>query len=212
MTHLRINIWLHNSVTVSESNQYLINHSLKALSTKSAVFYSALTSFGCLVNLGLMCPFRPQRQLCLDQSLSSCYFFDSFAHNFRNHFLTIHPVRSVPICMTAVDVSFSKCFDTEAVLLKGTMVLLLRSWISPSGGWTYDLLLAQISNLFSSTRCEHLVTVSVTITIHLTASHHQSSVTFVNFCSPPQTHTQSFMMLRTMCPVNTANNFQQRLV
>lgn len=56
VTHFRLNIWLHNSVTVSESNQYLINRSLKALSTKSAVFYSAFTSSGCLVNLDLMCP------------------------------------------------------------------------------------------------------------------------------------------------------------
>jgi len=56
VTHFRLNIWAHNSMTVSESNQYLINRSLKALSSKSVVFYSAFTSFGCLVNLDLMCP------------------------------------------------------------------------------------------------------------------------------------------------------------
>lgn len=143
VTHFQWNIWLKNSVTVSESNQYLINRSLKALSTKSAVFYSAFTSFGCLVNLDLMCPFRPQKQPWLTQSLSSCYIFNSFAHIiFKNHFLTIHPVWSAPVCMNAVDVYFSKRFDEKTVpfsLAEGHNG-------SPSGLWTFNLFLAQKVN------------------------------------------------------------------
>ncbi len=173
MTHLRLNIWLYNSVTVSE--------------TKSAVFYSAFTSFGCLVNSDLMCPFRPQKQLSCSGSKQLLHFRLFCTYNFRNHFLTIHPVWSLWLLWRFI---LANALKQETVLLKGTIVLLLRSWITPSGVWTYDLLLAQMFYHYSLIRCEQLVTMSVTITIHHTASHHQSSVTFVNFCSPPQTRTK----------------------
>lgn len=100
-------------MTVSESNQYLINRSLKALLTKSAVFYSAFTSFGCLVNLDLMCPFHPQKQHSESKQLLHFQFFCTY--NFKNHFLTIHPVWSAPACMIAVDIYFSKRSDEKTV-------------------------------------------------------------------------------------------------
>lgn len=209
MTHLRLNIWLHNSVTVSESNQYLINKSKSTLNEECCVLQ-------CIYKLWLSSKFRFNVSFPPTKTAVSCSASKQLLHfrlfctyNFRNHFLTIHPVWSLWLRWMFI---LANALKQETVLLKGTMVLLLRSWITPSGVWTYDLLLAQMFNHYSLIRCKQLVTMSVTITIHHTARHHQSSVTFVNFCSPPQTHAQSFRMLRKVCPVNTANDFQQRLV